>query len=101
MAAAATEIGLRLKEERGKKNSTYRTTFCQVFICWANVDRNFAPDNHFTSYFLSNSFVRAFCEWRENQTYPGTKSKSTALRAICVAAFCTSARRPRLEQNLD
>jgi len=34
-------------------------------------------------------------------TYPGTKSKSTALRAICVAAFCTSGGRPRLEQNLD
>ena len=53
-----------------------------------------------TCFFLLNGFV-AFFEGRENQTYPGTKSKSTALRAICVAAFCTSARRPRLEQNLD
>ena len=32
---------------------------------------------------------------------PGTKSNSTALRAICVAAICTCLGRQRLEQNLD
>ena len=32
---------------------------------------------------------------------PGTKSSSTALRAICVAAICTCLGRQRFEQNLD
>ena len=100
MAAAATEIGLRLKEEENRDYGKYSATFCQAFIWWANIDRNLAPDHHLTCFFLLNGFVAIF-EGLENQTYPGTKSKSTALRAICVAAFCTSARRPRLEQNLD
>ena len=57
MAAAATEIGLRLKEEENRDHGKYRATFCQAFIWWANIDRNLAPDHHLTCFFLLTCFV--------------------------------------------